>query len=72
MQRCIAALLAVSLASLLALPLTPAHACLNDRASDSLAAEGRALPDVIQVIVGRFDLWRRFWRGKSRGVHPPI
>ncbi len=32
----------------------PARACLNDRDSDSLAEEAQGLPDVVQVITGRF------------------
>jgi tetratricopeptide (TPR) repeat protein len=33
----------------------PSHACMNDRDSDSLAEEGRDLPDVVRVITGRFE-----------------
>lgn len=33
---------------------SPGRACLNDRDSDSLAEEAQDLPDVAQVIVGRF------------------
>jgi tetratricopeptide (TPR) repeat protein len=33
----------------------PAHACLNDRDSDSLAYEAKQLPEVTRVITGRFE-----------------
>ncbi len=35
------------------LSLSPAHACLWD--SDTLATEAKGLPDVVQVITGRFE-----------------
>ena len=34
--------------------IAPVRACLIDRYSDSLAEEARELPDVVQVITGRF------------------
>ena len=34
---------------------TSASACLNDRDSDSLATQAKGLPDVVNVITGRFE-----------------
>jgi hypothetical protein len=55
MQPRIAALCAVFLAALYLFPLSAARACLNDRDSDSLAAEGGDLPHILHVLVGRFE-----------------
>lgn len=44
---------ASALLLVLAILTLPARACLNDR--DSLAEEVRGLPDVVQIITGRFE-----------------
>lgn len=46
----------IALTLLLFAPLcAPVQACLNDRDSDSLAAEGQGLPDIPWIITGRFE-----------------
>ncbi len=41
------------LAAFALLAAMPAHACINDR--DTLAEEIKGLPDVAQIITGRFE-----------------
>ncbi len=42
-------------ALLIAGGVRPSSACLNDRDSDTLANQGKQLPDVVRVISGRFE-----------------
>ena len=54
MKSHLTALLLVVL-TLVALTTRGALSCINDRDSDTLAAEGKQLPDVVRVISGRFE-----------------
>ena len=53
MKRLFRRRFAYSICALVCLSV-PVRACMNDRDSDSLAEEAQGLPDVVQVISGRF------------------